>query len=32
MDSVVDKLERQVMKYKEKHQNYQQEKSFEWMF
>jgi ribosome-associated translation inhibitor RaiA len=29
MDSVVDKLERQVMKYKEKHQNYQQEKSFE---
>ena len=32
MDSVVDKLERQIMKYKEKHQNYQQEKSFEWMF
>ena len=30
--SIVDKLERQVMKYKEKHQHYQQEKSFEWMF
>jgi len=29
MDNVVDKLERQVMKYKEKHQHYQQEKSFE---
>lgn len=29
MDSVVDKLERQVMKYKEKHQDYQHEKPFE---